>query len=185
MDCNGNIITSNFYLGNCTHYRYQEEKLAFVRDLPFGLSDYVHGVRFFRPNVVAITLTRGSTGIFFLDPDTRSRLLHIPTALKTQDVCFLSNNRLVMLTANGTDEACSECLPVGAPFGRLFHRRAKLRDRIDRDIRKYALRLRCPSQGETLFDGSDERPRGNRGSDRLDAGWRTGWLLLSPRDRQP
>ena len=100
-DGNGNVVTSNFFLGSCTHYSFRNDRLTFVRDLPFDLGNFVHGVRFYRPNIIVVTVTRGPTGAYFFNTDTLDKLLHIHTNLNTKDVCFLSDTRLVMLTAHG------------------------------------------------------------------------------------
>ncbi len=96
-----NVIASNFYLGTFTQYHRDGERIAFLRDLPFKLDSFVHGVKFFRPQIIAGTATRGPMGVHFFNLDTSEAMLHVATTLKTQDVCFLSDRQLVILAAHG------------------------------------------------------------------------------------
>jgi hypothetical protein len=101
-----NVIATNFYLGTFSHYRRAGERLAFVRDLPFKLDSFVHGVKFFRPRIIAGTATKGGpTGVHFFDLDTLQAVLHVATTVKTQDVCFLSDRQLVIVAAHGSPTA--------------------------------------------------------------------------------
>ncbi len=101
-DAHGNILTSNCALGTVTHYRRDGDRLAFVRDLPTGFEkSWAHGVRFFTPDIFAVTLSRGEEGVHFFDLKTGRRLLFIPSQYKVKDVCFLSDTRLIMVVTDG------------------------------------------------------------------------------------
>jgi tetratricopeptide (TPR) repeat protein len=100
-DADGNVITTNFYLGNATLYRCRGGQIAHVRDLPLNLGGFVHGVKFFRPGIFAVTAASGRTGVHFFSLDSCAPLLHVPSDLKTQDIHFLSERRMVVLFACG------------------------------------------------------------------------------------
>jgi hypothetical protein len=104
-DSQGNIITSNFYLGTFTHYRRVGDKLEFVRDLPFSLGGAVHGVKFYSDDIIAVTVTKGPTGVHFLNIKTLEPVLHVEFPVKTQDACILSDNKMLMLAAHGTPKS--------------------------------------------------------------------------------
>lgn len=101
-DARGDILTSNCALGTVSHYRREGDRLAFVKDLPTGFENsWAHGVRFFTPDIFAVTLSRGEEGVHFFSLKTGQRLLFIPSRYKVKDVCFLSDTRLIMLVTDG------------------------------------------------------------------------------------
>lgn len=109
-DGQGNIVTSNFYLGSATLYSRKRNSLSLVRDLPLGLESYVHGLRFYRPNILAITVTRGRTGVHFFNTDSCEHLFHVSIDVKTQDVIFLSGSRAMIVLAHGAPKGSQQDL---------------------------------------------------------------------------
>jgi hypothetical protein len=101
-DSHGTIATSNFYLGTATLYRCENNKISHVRDLPLGIDGFVHGIKFLNPEVLALSVTKGPTGLHFFDTKTCKPLLHIKTDLVAKDLCFISNSQLAMLTTHGS-----------------------------------------------------------------------------------
>ena len=98
----GEVATSNFYQRTFTQYRREGDRILFDRDLPFNPGNNVHGVKYFRPNILAVTCVKTPAGIYFFNSDTMEQLLYIETSVKAQDVCFLSDNRWVLLATRGT-----------------------------------------------------------------------------------
>jgi hypothetical protein len=101
-DEHGNVITSNFYMGNATLYRCEGGRIAHVRDLPLDLPGYVHGIRFYGTGMFAVTIVAGMTGVHFFDLETCAPLLYVPAELKTQNVHFISDGRMVVMLGRGT-----------------------------------------------------------------------------------
>lgn len=99
-DGNGLVITSNCSHGSVSLYRCTDDRITFVRDLPLDL-DIVHGVKFVAPGIAAITVTHGERGVHFIDIETMERILYIASEWRTKDVCFISDTRLAVLTADG------------------------------------------------------------------------------------
>lgn len=114
-DADGNIIVSHFHRHECSQYQRVGERILFVRDLPFNVGDFVHGVKFYRPDVIAITVVRGPfTGVNFYSLRSMERLLHVPMPVKTQDVAFLSDRSMVVITAAGAPKRQAQALyPTG------------------------------------------------------------------------
>ena len=109
-DDHGNIVTSNFYLGSATLYRRKGKSLEFVRDLPLGLESFVHGLRFYKPDILAIAVTKGRRGVHFFNIETCEHLFHIEIDCKTQDVFFLSENRALVILAHGAPKTNEQSL---------------------------------------------------------------------------
>lgn len=99
----GLVATSNFYLGSCSLYRCEDGRIRHLRDLHLGIKGYVHGVKFHGSDILAVTAATGPTGVHFFDISQAAcrPLLHLPSDLKTQDVCFLSPTRAVVMGAAG------------------------------------------------------------------------------------
>lgn len=95
------VITSNFYKGSVTKYRREGVRILFVKDLDFRVEGFVHGVKFYQPQIISITNTNKKKGVYFFYEDQRETLLHIPLASKAQDVCFPSKTRVIVLTTLG------------------------------------------------------------------------------------
>ncbi|MCC7460026.1 MAG: hypothetical protein IT286_01870 [Proteobacteria bacterium] len=97
----GNIVTSNFYLGTFTLYKREGDRISFIRDLPFNVGGFVHGVRFYTPEIIAVTVTKGKTGVYFFNLKTSELVLYVENPVKTQDVLFVSENRMIVISAHG------------------------------------------------------------------------------------
>jgi hypothetical protein len=104
----GNLLTGNFYKGSATLYRWDGGRLVQVRDLPLNVDGFMHGVKFFRPGIIAVSVSTRTTGVHFFGLDACELLLHIPTDLKTQDVCFLSDSRMAVLFVQSTPKSRAE-----------------------------------------------------------------------------
>ena len=101
IDGYGNVVTSNCTAGSMTLYRYERDKIFFVRDLPTDIDDFCHGARFFGTDVVVATMHRVQPGVHFFNVHTMERLLYIPSVFRAKDVCFLSGQRMILLTTDG------------------------------------------------------------------------------------
>lgn len=97
----GQIVTSNFYKGTFTRYQRLGENLATTEDLGFKVEGFVHGIKYYTSDILVATATTKKTGVYFFDQNTCQQLLFIPVPTKTQDVCFLSKERMVVLTTHG------------------------------------------------------------------------------------
>lgn len=98
IDGHGNVVTSNCSAGSTSLYRYERDKIFFVRDLPTDIDDFCHGARFFGTDVVVATMHRVQPGAHFFSME---RLLYIPSVFRAKDVCFLSGRRMILLTTDG------------------------------------------------------------------------------------
>lgn len=102
VDATGEFIAlSNFHHGSLTLYRREGERLAYVRDLDFDLDSKVHGVKFVRPDLVAVTVGSGPTGIRFFDLELGRPTVHFDLPHKTQDLAFLSEREMIVLAVHG------------------------------------------------------------------------------------
>ncbi len=101
LDERGNIFTSNCGNGSLAQYRYDNHKITFVKDIPLYDKSFIHGVKYFRSNIVAASIISEPLGVHFVDVDTLQVPLHIKTDIKAKDMCFLSDNQLVILTTYG------------------------------------------------------------------------------------
>jgi len=98
----GYVITSNCESGGMSIYRVSRDKISHDRDLFTGLSgNYCHGARFCGPDVVAATALRDPRGVHFYDVQTMRKLLYVSTDRLPKDVCFLPDNRAVVITTDG------------------------------------------------------------------------------------
>lgn len=104
-DGEGRVLTTAFYKGSATLYRRDSARLCHVRDLPFKLQGYAHGIKFYRPGVAAVSIAKGAMGVYFYDLDSCACLLHVDTGMKVQDVCFVSENRFVAVLGYGSPGA--------------------------------------------------------------------------------
>lgn len=104
----GQIITSNFYKGSFTQYHRSGDFITKIEDLGIKVDGFVHGVKFVSADVIAVTATTGQTGVHFFDRNTSELLLFIPVPTKTQDVCFVAANRMVVLTTHGAPKRKSQ-----------------------------------------------------------------------------
>lgn len=98
----GLIATSNFYLNTCSLYQFGQDGISFVRDLPYDATDRVHGIKFYKKNIIALT-TRGKVaGVHFFDTEhcTPTYGIRIPNQ-SVQDVCFLKDDLVVILSTHG------------------------------------------------------------------------------------
>lgn len=101
-DGDGQLITTNFFQHTCSLYRYDGSHVAFVRDLPYSAGDRVHGVKFYDGSTAAVTSRYDASGVHFFDLESLRRKFFI--RMKGQgasDVCFLSDNRLAVITTLG------------------------------------------------------------------------------------
>jgi 6-phosphogluconolactonase (cycloisomerase 2 family) len=98
----GLIATSNFYLNTCSRYQFDQDGISFLRDLPYDATDRVHGIKFYKKNVIALT-TRGKVaGVHFFDTEncTPTYQIRIPNQ-SVQDVCFVKDGLAVILSTHG------------------------------------------------------------------------------------
>jgi len=99
-DGNGNLAVSNGYQQSCTLYRYENERIKFIKDLRPKLGHFAHGIKFYTPDIVVVT-SRG--GADFIDCKTADIVYKLPgLGASVQDICFLSKNRAAMLHTMGT-----------------------------------------------------------------------------------
>lgn len=104
-----NVILSNFHHGSFTQYRRNGDRLALVSDLDFDLEGArdanwvpkVHGVKYLNRDCVAGAVSTGPTGVRIFDLVRNKSTLHIPLSRKTQDMSFLSNREMLVLTVSG------------------------------------------------------------------------------------
>jgi tetratricopeptide (TPR) repeat protein len=101
-DREGRVLTTAFYKGSATLYQREGSRLHHVRDLPFKLDGYAHGVKFYRPGIAAVAIAKGAMGIYFYDLDRCTCLLHVDTGMKVQDLCFVSDHRFVAVLGYGS-----------------------------------------------------------------------------------
>jgi hypothetical protein len=95
------IALSNFHHGSLGLYRRQGDRLAFVRDLDFGLEAKVHGVRFASGDLVAVTVGSTPTGVRFYDLASTRPTIHVDLPRKTQDLALLSEREMIVLSVHG------------------------------------------------------------------------------------
>ncbi len=105
MTANGDglVVTTNFFEGACTVYRYDGQSVRFLRDLAFRNGEVLHGVKFYTPTIVAATSRRTRAGVHFFDVETSQPVWTINTPGRSvQDVCFVSPGRLVMISTTNS-----------------------------------------------------------------------------------
>lgn len=102
-DGHGNIVTTNFFHHNCSFYRLGDDKLAHDADSSVRIGDFVHGVKFYSPDVVAVTSRKKHGGVYFINrrTDKLEWVLRIPK-LSVQDICFLSPTRAAVISGHGS-----------------------------------------------------------------------------------
>lgn len=102
-DGRGNIVTTNFFHHTCSFYRLRDDKLAHNADSPVRIGDFVHGVKFYSPDVVAVTSRKKHGGVYFINRRTNKLewVLRVPK-LSVQDICFLSPTRAAVISGYGS-----------------------------------------------------------------------------------
>jgi hypothetical protein len=101
-DGRGHLVTSNFYQYTSTLYRRDGDRLKRVRDLAYNAGHWVHGIKFYRHDTVAITSRAHRAGVHFFDLESGQLRYLLPTpGLHAQDICFLSETRLVLVADHG------------------------------------------------------------------------------------
>ena len=102
-DGNGNLVVSNGHKQTCTLYRYENEQITLVRDLHYAIGNFAHGVKFYTPDIVAVTSRWESGGTYFIDCKTGNLVYKLQTpGVSVQDICFLSANRMAVLYTLGS-----------------------------------------------------------------------------------
>jgi YVTN family beta-propeller protein len=102
-DGNGNLVVSNGHKQTCTLYRYENEQIKHVRDLGATIGNFAHGVKYYAPDIVAVTSRWESGGTYFIDCNTGKIVYKLNTpGISVQDVCFLSENRAALLYTLGS-----------------------------------------------------------------------------------
>jgi hypothetical protein len=95
------FATSNFHSGSSSLYTHDGERVSSVRDLPFHVPGFVHGVRFYDDNTLALTACSGPRGVHFFDIHSGEHRLGVAIPSKCQDIAFLSPNRMLVLAVTG------------------------------------------------------------------------------------
>ena len=99
FDQHSRIVTTNFFQHSCSMYKYDEGKVTFEKDLNYQAGGPVHGVKFYTPDILAITSRREAAGIHFFEASTGKIVRVIATPGKSvQDIQFLSPQRVVMIS---------------------------------------------------------------------------------------
>lgn len=117
IDGYGHVVTSNRGTGGTdgmSLYHCKDDRIAFVRDLPAGNGASCHGVAFLNRNTVAAAIDGAKPGASFYDLNSMRRLFHIDTASRARDVCFLSDTRCIVLTAEGDPTQQAQALNASA-----------------------------------------------------------------------
>jgi hypothetical protein len=102
LDGQGHIATSNCGSDSFTLYKHVQGKLHHVRDLPVKRKTYMHGVKFYTPEIIVGASTRKPMGVHFYDIATMTPLLYMPTPIRTKDVTFLSASRMAVILVYAT-----------------------------------------------------------------------------------
>ncbi len=102
-DDNGNLVTSNFFQGTCSLYKYANDQVQFVRDLPYNAGNRVHGIKFINDDTVAVTSRLSHTGIHFFNMHTSQQVALFTTPEPAvQDLCILADDTFAMIACYGT-----------------------------------------------------------------------------------
>lgn len=102
-DLEGNIVVSNFYEKTCSLYKYDNKQIKFFKDLKTRIGDFVHGVKFYNSDTVAVTSRKKQGGVHFIDCiEDKVIFKLLANGLSVQDVCFLSPNILAMISSTGS-----------------------------------------------------------------------------------
>lgn len=103
IDGRGHIVTSNCEAASMSLYHHSGDKICFVRDLATRLEDnFCHGARFYKPDIVVATMQRSPRGAYFYDLQTMKTLLYIKTDHPAKDLCFLPDDRAILITTSGS-----------------------------------------------------------------------------------
>jgi len=96
------FATSNFHTGTSTLYTHEGEKISRVKDLPFTVGGFAHGVRFYDDTTLGLTSCSGpNRGAHLFDIHTGDHLLGVAIPRKCQDIVFVSPSRMLILTVTG------------------------------------------------------------------------------------
>jgi len=102
-DNNNNLVTSNFFQGTCSLYKYADDQLQFVKDLPYNAGNRVHGVKFIDNDTVAVTSRLSHTGIHFFNMHTSQLVARFVTPEPAvQDLCLISDDIFAMVACYDT-----------------------------------------------------------------------------------
>jgi hypothetical protein len=108
-DGHGNIATSNFFHKACTFYKYENDTINLAGDSHYQISDYAHGIKFYNSDIIAFTSRGKGGGVYFVNRITHQPLFKILSpGLSVQDVCFLSPNRMAMISGLGSPKLYSD-----------------------------------------------------------------------------
>lgn len=102
LDGKGHIATSNCGSDSFSIYQHTADKLHHVRDLPVKRKTYMHGVKFYTPEIIVGASTRKPMGVHFYDIATMTPLLYMPTPIRTKDITFLSGSRMAVIMVYAT-----------------------------------------------------------------------------------
>lgn len=101
----GRLVTSNFFQQTCSLYRRDGDRLQFVKDLGYSTGDRVHGVKFYAPDVVAVTGRYDAGGVHFFDCNTLERRFFLKArGLSVQDACFPRATRAIIVSVHGSPQ---------------------------------------------------------------------------------
>jgi hypothetical protein len=96
------FATSNFHTGTSTIYTHDGEKISHLKDLPFSVGGFAHGVRFYDDRTLGLTACSGANrGAHLFDIHTGEHVLGVAIPRKCQDIVFVSPNRMLVLTVTG------------------------------------------------------------------------------------
>ena len=102
------FAASNFHQGTSTLYRHDGDGgIFFVRDLPFKVGGFVHGIKFYDQQTIAVTACNGPSGVHFFDIESGRQLLHVSIPRKAQDVTFISPTRMIVVSVLGAPRSYS------------------------------------------------------------------------------
>jgi hypothetical protein len=104
-DGTGGLVTTNFFQLTCSLYQRSGDSIKFVRDIAYNAGDRVHGVKFYGPNIIAVTSRYGAGGVHFFDSNTLERRFFIAArGISVQDVCFPNPSRAIMISTLGSPQ---------------------------------------------------------------------------------
>lgn len=99
----GKIAVSNFLEKSCTLYKYTNQSINFSHYIPHICGDFVHGVKFYNDNIIAMTSRRAYSGVYFVNISDGSTIFTINTNRNSvQDVCFINDSKLVLISTSNT-----------------------------------------------------------------------------------
>ena len=101
----GRLVTTNFFQLTCSLYQRVGDRLQFVRDLAYRAGNRVHGIKFYDPDMVAVTSRYGAGGVHFVDLNTMQRRFFLGApGLSVQDVCFPNPSRAITVLVDGSPQ---------------------------------------------------------------------------------